>query len=267
MDRPDQNASSSWPASPTERTPEANRSSHDHDREVSTLALSWDTLAAEDAMRTIKTERYASAWSPEEFFHSGVLDIERGLEHLRQLHALPAFGKALDFGCGIGRLTQALASRFEQVTGVDIAETMIRHARSLNRYEPRCQYVHNPHGDLRILDSSQFDFIYSNIVLQHIPPPIARVYIVEFARVLAPGGILLFQLPSHPARTLKGLLIRLIPARILNRARKGMQMHGHRLPEVRQLLESSGLQLLDAAPDHSAGPGWVSFLYCARRPR
>ena len=42
------------------------------------------------------------------------------------------------------------------------------------------------------------DFIYSRIVLQHVNSRYAvRSYLSEFARVLAPGGLLVFQLPSH----------------------------------------------------------------------
>ena len=37
---------------------------------------------------------------------------------------------ALDFGCGIGRLSQALAEHFDQVYGVDISPKMIELARA-----------------------------------------------------------------------------------------------------------------------------------------
>jgi hypothetical protein len=35
-------------------------------------------------------------------------------------------------------------------------------------------------------------------VLQHIVPEISEVYLREFVRLLKPGGLLVFQLPSHP---------------------------------------------------------------------
>jgi predicted TPR repeat methyltransferase len=47
---------------------------------------------------------------------------------------------ALDFECGVGRVTQALCARFARCDGVDIAGSMIRLARQYNRFGDRCQY-------------------------------------------------------------------------------------------------------------------------------
>ena len=52
--------------------------------------------------------------------------------------------KALDFGCGTGRSTRFLRQLGFEVTGVDIAEDMIRKARELD-----------PSGDYRLLPSDQ----------------------------------------------------------------------------------------------------------------
>lgn len=52
-----------------------------------------------------------------------------------------------------------------------------------------------PH--LRLFDAGSFAFIISNIVLQHVQPSLATEYLREFLRILAPGGVLIFQLPSH----------------------------------------------------------------------
>ena len=44
--------------------------------------------------------------------------------------------RALDFGCGVGRLTRALGTRFESALGVDISAGMIEQARRLNEAFP-----------------------------------------------------------------------------------------------------------------------------------
>lgn len=81
---------------------------------------------------------------------------------------------------------------------------MIEAAQSYNKFNGRCQYVLNEQPNLRCLDDASLDFIYSNIVLQHIRPEISMAYLGEFLRVLAPGGVLVFQLPAvrkpEPAR-------------------------------------------------------------------
>ena len=62
--------------------------------------------------------------------------------------------QALDFGCGVGRLTQALAEHFERVAGVDIAASMIARARQENRHGDRVRYVVNERSDLAGLGSA-----------------------------------------------------------------------------------------------------------------
>jgi hypothetical protein len=56
----------------------------------------------------------------------------------------------------------------------------------------------NDRDDLALFESGVFDLIYSDIVLQHIAPEFSTRYVQEFTRVLAPGGVAVFQLPSHP---------------------------------------------------------------------
>ena len=48
-----------------------------------------------------------------------------------------------------------------------------------------------------IFDDNSFDFIYSYVVLQHMRPDYALSYLREFVRVLAPGGVMAFQLPCR----------------------------------------------------------------------
>ena len=68
---------------------------------------------------------------------------------------------------------------------------MIAEARAMNR-NSRCVFVLNRRRDLRAFESDRFPVIYSRLVLQHV-----RRYIAEMVRVLAPDGMLMFQLPEH----------------------------------------------------------------------
>lgn len=105
--------------------------------------------------------------------------------------------RAFDFGCGVGRLTQALARRHERVLGADISPVMIDLARRLNRYPDRAEYMCTATTGLETLRDDSFDCIYSNIVLQHVAPEISVQYLNQFFRLLEPNGLLVFQLPSH----------------------------------------------------------------------
>jgi SAM-dependent methyltransferase len=165
----------------------------EHDREF------WERHAQHDPLWAILSDptRKGRKWDLEGFFATGAREISLVLYQLDRLHPGLPRGSALDFGCGIGRLTQALATYFEQAAGVDISPTMIRLAGKLNRYPDRVGYVVNSREDLRVFGDHAFDFIYSDIVLQHLEPPLALRYLAEFFRVLRIGGALVFQLPSH----------------------------------------------------------------------
>jgi len=106
----------------------------------------------------------------------------------------------LDFGCGVGRLTQAFCDYFAECHGVDIAPSMIELADRYNRRGAAARYHCNDRDDLSLFGDGTFCFVYSNLVLQHMEPAYSRKYIREFLRVLQPGGIALFQLPGEPVR-------------------------------------------------------------------
>jgi SAM-dependent methyltransferase len=167
---------------------------------LDTLQRAWSDLARKDAMWAVLTGPLGAtrSWNQDAFFRTGVEEIAFVLDHVALLGVGLRPGRALDFGCGPGRLTQAMAARFERVDGVDIAPGMIERANALNKAGERCVYHLNGAADLRLFGDATFDFVYSNITLQHMEPRLSRSYIAEFARVTRPGGVIVFQLPSEP---------------------------------------------------------------------
>ena len=159
----------------------------------------WESLAEFDPMWAILTDdqKKGRKWSEEEFFKNGRIEIETLITELDTLNLPLGRKQALDFGCGIGRLSQALSLYWENVVGVDISSEMISVANKSNRFSNKCKYIVNEASDLRIFQDNFFDFIYSNIVLQHIAPKYSKKYIEEFIRVAKPGGTIIFQLPYH----------------------------------------------------------------------
>jgi SAM-dependent methyltransferase len=164
------------------------------------LQRHWNEWGRRDPYFAIisRPDRRSNTWDIDEFLATGVDEIDALLAWLGDLGVAYAPGRALDFGCGVGRLTQALARTFAVCHGVDIAPSMIERARELNRFGDRCHYHVNERDDLVLFDDGVFDLIYSDIVLQHIAPEFSARYVREFTRVLAPGGVVVFQLPSHP---------------------------------------------------------------------
>ncbi|MCO6450144.1 MAG: class I SAM-dependent methyltransferase [Caldilineales bacterium] len=211
-------------------------------------------------------EKDENRWQIDEFFATGVAEISEVLEYVEQQAPLRR-GRALDFGCGVGRLSQALTAHFERVDGVDISPAMITLAQEYNRYPESCHYHLNDRDDLSLF-SPDFDFIYSNITLQHMPPRYSQAYIGEFLRILAPGGILVFQIPST-ARRLRNRLTQPLrptrPFRWLQKIRHGdqpvMDMYGIPKDEVLRLVQTRGGTVLDVQADSSADAMWHSFRY------
>ena len=78
-------------------------------------------------------------WTAEEFFAHGEAEIDAAMKRLASLglwHEGCPHGQALDFGCGIGRLTQALMTYYDWVYGVDISPEMIDRAEEYGRDKP-----------------------------------------------------------------------------------------------------------------------------------
>lgn len=158
----------------------------------------WERAAGIDPMWAVLSDpaRRGRRWNSNEFFATGRREISLLMFQLGRLGHTPPSGAALDFGCGLGRVSQALAQHFGRVLGVDVSARMIQLAAFLNRYGTRVSYLLNQRPDLSAIDAASFDLVYSDIVLQHIPPADTRAYITEFVRVLRPEGIVVFQLPA-----------------------------------------------------------------------
>lgn len=211
------------------------------------------------------------------FFARGEEEIDELLGYVDDLRPAPLDRvRALDFGCGAGRLTQALAGRFEQAIGVDISPSMVETARSLNS-RPNCAFELNPDPDLRQFADREFDLVCSLITLQHVSSPAAiERYIAELIRVTATGGVTVFQLPSHVPRRVRAQprrqLYRLgravgVPARRLYRlGLYSMALTAIPRDRVERLVCDSGAELLAAAPDGRTGSAAIpSLAYYALR--
>lgn len=227
----------------------------------------WGTLGKHDPLWAILSvpETRGGRWDVEAFFASGAAEVQ-ALEIYFSLFNRPLRRyKALDFGCGVGRVSRALAPSFVQAIGVDIAASMIAKANELNADITNLRFVENPHPNLHTIDSDSIDLVYSNITLQHIPPKLASHYIREFLRVLAPGGLAVFQLACGYEATWRGCMFRWVPNGLLNPLRRLLYMSSavfemYVVPEstvVEAIRAGSGI-LLHAENYTSAGAGFVS---------
>jgi SAM-dependent methyltransferase len=167
--------------------------------ELSKLQETWDALGQIDPFWAILSRpgKLGNKWDIDEFFRTGEREIDGVMTYVESLGVSIRRRKVLDFGCGAGRLSLALCRHFDECDGVDIAPSMIELARRFNRFPDRCRFHLNSGSDLRLFDDRTFDFIYCNIVLQHMEPRYSTAYVAEFLRVLDTNGLAVFQLPSQ----------------------------------------------------------------------
>jgi ubiquinone/menaquinone biosynthesis C-methylase UbiE len=240
------------------------------------LQRNWEGLAQADALWAICTDpgKRNSQWSQEEFFATGRKEIETVLGYAARIGlCIDTTSHALDFGCGVGRLTRALAKYFPECCGVDISPTMISMAQEFNRDYPHCHFLLNEGARLNSLRDNYFDFIYTSLVLQHIAEPHSHEYIAELVRVLKPGGVLIFQVPERlRAKSLTRLRARLaFRARlqsVLGRQKPcAMEMHCMKEPTIRKLMAKNGAHIVDVAITNSCDASFSGDLrYLAQEP-
>ena len=210
----------------------------------------------------VTPEGRRGGWHAEEFFATGRSEVDGALTAAAKFGARPGHAVALDFGCGVGRLSIALAAHADRVIGVDLSPPMLDQARG-NDDTGRCTFVLNTGTDLSMVDDGSVDIAYSSLVLQHIPPPHNAKYLDELLRVLRPGGLLVVQLATRPDRSARGLVARIAPQvamRFAQRCLLGypapMEMHAMSTDSVISAAVNRGADVLGAVVEPMYGGHW-----------
>lgn len=192
--------------------------------------------------------------SLERFYEAGRTDIANVAAELERAGFGPLrAARALDFGCGVGRLAEAMTAYADHVTGYDISPGMLETARL--RATSALTYV----GDL---PDGPFDWINSYLVIQHIPPARALSLMADLVDRLAHGGVLSLQMtvwadedPSAPARRSRNPLRALMPPPA-EPPTGAVLMYDHDLNAVVRMLRERGFGRLMLSPtDHGPHHG------------
>lgn len=156
----------------------------------------WEARAQENAVWYVDTTMDYDAPDMGRFFATGHEVVD---ELLHQAPVQPAGReRAVEIGCGLGRICLALSEEFGEVIGVDISETMIAKARQLV-VRPNVRFELVSGADLAPVEDGSVDLVTTFTVFQHMPnAPLIEAYVHEAARVLAPGGVLAAQWNNLP---------------------------------------------------------------------
>ena len=130
----------------------------------------WDRKAKATPVGSMLSADLSHIRSVDELFEVTQRDIDHLMRHVKTLAVDLPHRRALDFGCGLGRTTQALARHFDNVDGIDIAPSFIELAKKYNRHGDRCRYHVNERDDLGMFSENCFDLIWCYGVFQVLEP-------------------------------------------------------------------------------------------------
>lgn len=169
----------------------------------------WDERARRDAFRYIAS--WGKNWDEKSFFESGEQDYLRLVHPMLEKFKFDAASKSMaELGCGAGRMTRSFAQRFQSVIAVDISEEMQSRAKGYLRSFANIRWVLSSGETISGVESSSIDFVFSYLVLQHMPTKeVVFSSVQEMIRVLRPGGAFLFQFngSDQPSMNRKGRAI------------------------------------------------------------
>jgi SAM-dependent methyltransferase len=102
----------------------------------------------------------------------------------------------VEIGCGVGRLTRAIAHRARFVRALDVSPRMLELARRHAGLD-NVEWLLGDGESLAGIADASADACISHVVFQHIPDPAVTLgYVREMGRVLRPGGWAAFQVSN-----------------------------------------------------------------------
>jgi ubiquinone/menaquinone biosynthesis C-methylase UbiE len=158
----------------------------------------WNARAREDAAYYVAFGRREQ---DEAEFFSTATDVINGLEFELRRVPLTERGnwRALEIGCGPGRLMRPMSRHFLRLDGVDVSDEMIALAREKLKDVPNAFVQATDGASLSVFEEQSFDFVYSYAVFQHVPSrDVIFQYLREIRRVLRTGGLARLQFNGLP---------------------------------------------------------------------
>jgi ubiquinone/menaquinone biosynthesis C-methylase UbiE len=149
----------------------------------------WNKRAKEDALFYVSSFR--KDWDDNLFYQWGEIQTQRVIDDfLKTFNVDPSELVILEIGCGAGRMSRALASRFKLVFAYDVSEEYILIAEEKNRHFNNIVFTVNDGSSFPEINDESIDFVFSGWTMQHMPTKNTVIKnIREISRVLRNGGL------------------------------------------------------------------------------
>lgn len=231
------------------------------------VAEQWRVLGESEPHWSVLTEerfrlRNIGANDEAEFYFGGGMELVR-IDDVFTRHGCDphALTRVLELGCGIGRVTLALATRFSHVLALDVSMPHLKRARA------KIAAAGHSNVEFMYLESMarldrlpSVDLFHSVLVLQHNPPPVIARLLDRCLAAVRPGGFALFQVPVSGERYAFDW------DSYLKRPRTGMEMHVLPQAHVAEILARHAMETIEIAEDASTGSAkFISKLFFARK--
>lgn len=180
------------------------------------------------------TERTRSAYDHWAASYDTDPNPQNALEYQPVLEALDAKAgeRILDAACGTGRYTKPLHEAGAEMVGLDFSEAMLAKARERL---PEVEFVRGDLSEPLPFADASFDAILCGQALKHLPD--LHVPMREFARLLRPGGRLVFSV-THPDMNWDGYELRPYDGYVM---RAHADVFHHRFFDYFDAVETAGL--------------------------
>ena len=222
-------------------------------RMLANIAREWRKFGETDPHWSVVTNEVFRAdniaASLDAFYAIGEAHLTTMLNPLRRSGVgKERYGRAMDFGCGVGRLSLPLAGVVDHVTGVDISPAHLALARE------RAEQVGIANVDFVAMDAIEdldrfagFDLIVSFIVLQHNPPPVMARLFRKLLDALAHRGCAIIQVPTYITGA------RFDVAEYLAATQPAMEMNALPQHVVFDIVDAAGCRMLEVREDNMMG--------------
>ncbi len=154
-------------------------------------------------------------------------------------------GACLELGCGVGRVTRQLATKFDKVYAVDISAGNLGICKKYMQSEGVTNVEPILITGIESFDNlPEFDAFYSLIALQHNSPPIQKRILDRVLSRIRPGGAAVFQIVTD----MPGY--EFVAQNYLQYPEQVMEVHALPQPVLFDLLRTHGFELRSLRADN-----------------
>jgi SAM-dependent methyltransferase len=151
--------------------------------------------------------------------------------------------RALELGCGAGRISRHVAPRVAELVCTDVSRLMVAEAAENLAHHPNVRFQTTDGYTLARFNDTAFDVVFAQGVLTYLDPNPLLAVLAEVRRVLRPEGTCVFNFDTIDAPEAAQRHLEAVRHAARRRRFGGGLERAYTLPYIRSLHEAAGLQV------------------------